>query len=585
MSGLLHAQVLGDAARRGFNVLFFSRAVNETKSLSHAVSLLHKKLVGAKVFNPRVTKTSPEGKLTKLYSFCSKKSDGSLTLMGINFSNMRSKLSVRLSTPMDSNSVVMQYSLSVSDGRVMLNNQKFNFDVSPAYKFKKSQKNSIPLTMPPFSMAFWTIKNAKVGECLSLDNVKAEDEEGKTLEPSSSSDQLLRKLVASEFKGRSNAIEKPKRNKRQIGGGSGGFLPDEPFEFKFPEFKFPNLMAAASSNLKPIKDVLMNKNTEMYRVSPVEANPLKPSDNPTIPEGDVFLLINDGKASPNIDYVSDDDAKPKRSKTNRKSTNKIANKETTEPPADYFIPYDYVDASHKSSSKSTKKSSKKSSKQEQPREIGELFEAEKSTNEGVRGGDQTRSASSNKNVELRTVIKELEPTYRQSKTAMLAARRKWDRQQILELLKDAQLEEDDKSHLKNAEEFEVIELTQNQENPNYDEYEDDDDGFFDEGRGRSKRSVDLARNEIPKLGEHATSYEDDYSIESLVDDTHMFILPIDRKQPKSNQFTTEIPSPTDSPTVIKAIDFFSKSLADAMDVAHKTMIGWWYVFNPLTKEY
>lgn len=583
MGGLLHAQVLGDAARRGFDVLFFDQALNATKSLTYAVSLIHKKLVGPKVFNARVTKSTQEGKQAKLYSYCSKKSDGSITLMGINYSNMRTKFNVRLSSPIESNAVVLQYSLSVSDGRVMLNNHKFNFDVTPSYKFKKSQKNSIPLALPPFSMALWTIKNAKVAECFNSDEVDLKD--GKAFQLSSSSDQLLKKLVASEFKIKSNAIEKTKRSKRQI-GGSGPFLPG--FEFELPAFKFPNFMTASSSNLKPIRDVLMNKNTDVYKVSPVEVNPLKSSENPLMPEGDVYLLINDGKNLPNADYVSEDGDKLKRSKANRKkqSGNQISNKETTEAMPEYFIPYDYVDASHKKTPKTTKKSSKKSSQPEQPKEIGELFEAEKSTSPGGRGSDQPRGSSSNMNVELKTVIKELEPTYRQSKTAMLAAKRKWDRHQILELLKDAQLEEVDKSHLKNGEDFEIIDLSQTGEPQNYEEYEEDDDGFFEDGqsRRRLKRSV---RNEIPKFGYHEVSDEDEYSIESLIDDTHMFIPARSdkKKEPKLMKITTESPTTTDSPIVIKAIDFFSKSLNDAIEVAHKTMTGWWYVFNPRLETY
>lgn len=584
MNGLLHAQVLGDAAGKGFNVLFFNESVATSPSkLEHsnafkqAVSFLHKKLVGSKVFNVRVTKSSTDGKLSNLYSYCSKKTNGAITLMGINYSNMRSKFNVKLSTPMDNSAVILQYMLSASDGKVLLNNEKFNTEATPSYKFKKLSKQSIPLILPPFSMAFWTINNSKINECLSnADDESKTDEVDKQL--SSSTDELLRTLVDNEFDGkRSNALERRTRNRRQLGASpSNSFLPG--FELELPTFKFPTLKTSASNSM-PIRDVFFNKNTDIYKVAPVDANPLQSSENPTLPKGDVFLLINDGKrrvGDGQHDYIIEDYAEKKRPTSNRRkpSTNKIIHKETTEAP-DYFIPHDYIDATQKTS----KKSSKKASKQDQPAEIGELFEAVRG--QTYNGRSDQKSLGSN--VELQTVIRELEPTYKQSKTALLAAKRKWDKQQIMELLQDAQLEEVDKEQLRDTDDFELIDLTDNNEGHNYEEYEQDDDGFFDDDELhhiRTRRNIDYTKNEIPKFGEHLVDdYED--SIESLVNDVHLYLPPRFESRADLDQksSTKVLIATTEPPTAIKAIDYFTKSLNDAITVAHKTLIGWWYVFN------
>lgn len=583
INGLLHAQILGVAAKKGLDVLFFNEAGNNLTNtdFKKAITILHKKVVGSKAFNVRVTKSSADGKLSNLYAHCSKKTEGALTLMGINFSNMRSKFNVKVSSPIDTNAMVLQYLLSASDGHVLLNNEKFNVNAAPSIKYKKLSKFSISLVLPPFSAAFWTIKNVKVNACLNLKSANVDD----VLKESqmTSTDKLLKKLVANEFDGKkSNAIEKNSRGKRQIGGGAAGqFLPST-FDFELPVFKFPNLMTSAS-NHKPIRDVLFNKNMDVYKVAPTDVNPLQPSENPSLPSGDVYMMVSDGTPDlvdvDTLDVVVDD--APKRFKQLRKKgNNKIVYRERTEEAPEYFIPHDYLDASHKTAKATTKKSSKKV---DQPREIGELFEVERQAGAAMnRGVDQVRSPS--QNVELKTVIRELEPTYRQSKVALQAAKRKWDRTQIMELLKDAQLEEVDRSRLAEADDFEVIDLTENGESPNYDEYEDDDDGFFTDDKMhhiRTRRDVDYAKNEIPKYGSHDMIDEDDEdSIESLMDDVRLYLPPQNSRDIKSNSDSAPISTSTHPPTAVKAINFFSKSLNHAINVLDKTLIGWWYVFNP-----
>lgn len=573
INGLLYAQVLGEGAKKGFDVMFFDK-LDESSSFKRAVTILHKKLIGSSVFNVRVTKSSKDGKLMSLYSHCSKKSDGSITIMGINFSNMRAKFNTRISAPIDSNGAVLQYLLSASDGHVLLNNEEFNSEATPSYKFKKLSKHSIPLVLPPFSMAFWTIKDAKVNECMNEQSFQFEAKKSHQ----TSSDQLLLQLVANEFDGeRMNSPEKNIRSKRQL-GASNSFLPT--FELDFP-FKLPSHnRLPSSSSILPLKDVFFPKPADTLNLAQHEpTHILASSENPSLPIGDVFMRINDGKSvvgdTTSFDYVVNDAQQSLRQKVNRK---KSGNKVTTEA-TDFYVPYDYIDASQKS----TKKSSKKSSKQESPREIGELFEVERSPSPKPRNSDSMRSPSTN--VELKTVVKELEPTYRQSKSALSAARRKWDKQQLRELLQGSTIEDFDKLDINDDDEFEVIDLTQNDsgEIPNYEEYDIDEDGFFEDNlhRIRTKRSINYARNEIPKYGGHMLYDDEEDSIESLIEDVHMLFSPRAMNvEMKSTEAPARLPVTTEPPVAIKAISYLSKTLNEAVDVAHKTLVGWWYVFNP-----
>lgn len=584
INGLLYAQVLGSAARKGFDVVFFEEnfeksALATSTDMKKAVTILHKRLMGSKVFNVRVTKSSLDGKMSTLFSHCSKKSDGSITLMGINFSNMRSKFNIKISSNIDSTSTILQYMLSASDGHVLLNNEKFNAFSAPSIKYKKLSKHAISLMLPPFSMAFWTVKNVKAEECLSLKDAL---EYNSPKAQMTSTDKLLKKLVASEFNGkRSNVIEKA-RFKRQLGDGiSGQYLPST-FDIDLTSLqplKLPSLMLTSSSNHKPIGDVFFSRTSDVFKATPASVNPPQPEQNPSLPTGDVYMKIDDGIPATDgeLKVVVGDEPK-KRRESRKKSSNKIVYKETTEEAPEYVYSNDYLETFVKASK--PKKSSRKAEK-EQPQEIGELFEAEQPDYPTDRFDDQMRSPSHN--VELKTVIRELEPTYRQSKTALKAAKKKWNRQQVMELLENAELNEEEKSKLAEAEDFEVIDLTDNGDVPNYEEYEEDDDGFFDNDKVqhvRQKRELNDAKNEIPKYGFHEMIYdEEEDSIENLMDDVHLYMSP---HNTRDRETTTNAPisSTNNPPITVKAINFFSKSLNHAIDLLDSTLVGWWDVFNP-----
>ncbi|CAO1425141.1 unnamed protein product [Diamesa serratosioi] len=604
--GLLFAQVLGDSARNGFDVLYFKDDIKNYNSLvstaplsnlkskinmKQSIMMLFKKLIGTKVFNVKLTKNSINTKQMNFFGFCSKQMNGAITMMGINYSNMRGKFNLKLSSQINQNAVVLQYLMTISDGQILLNNEPFNGDsIIPSYKFKKSTKNSIIFTLPPYSIGFWTVKNAKISECLNLDYTEMEMET-EVQETSSSADLLLQQLLKKVFESQPEDLS-TKRVKRQIGSNM-QFLPK--LDLDFP-FKFPT----ASPNQKSLRDVLFNKNTDIYKLnspnSQNEKDLLKSSDNDALPEGDVYLLINDGgpeypevpvEEKPN-DYVTGEAVNVLNRKSNGKKRKQNVKKITTTPEPvsieqdDHasYVPYDYDESK---TLKTSKQSSKKTPKVEVIEE-GELWEMEKPIyTPNIRNNDQMKSSSNN--VEMK-VMKELEPTYRQSKAALMAAKKKWNKNQIMELLKDADLEEVDKSQFKSTDDYEIIDLTEKSESTEYQEedyHDDDDDDFFksEEKFHLARHRRDISENEIRKY-----NYVDDYisSPYDIEDDilipSHNHVYPFKSTTPTS---TTQHPKDqttqaTPKSKAYKAVDFFSQSLADVVSGVHSQILGWLNIF-------
>lgn len=582
IDGLLYAQVLGDYAKKGFDVLFFDNNVASSQpfyesSFKHAINKIHNALIGTKVFNVR--KASSSEKQSSMYAYCSKRMNGGVTLIGINYSNTRAKINSKLLSSIEKSSVVSQYLLNVADGNVMLNNERYNGTLSAAHKFKKISNHNVELTIPPYFIAFWVLKNANVKECM---NNEANHVRPLTSAPSSSSsDKLLKTLVA-------NAItekEKTGRVKRQFGA-----LPKL-------DFKFANLMPS-NINQRSIKDVFLNRNTEIYKVAPaIDQNPLESRENPLLPSGDIYLLINDGKN----DYVDAENLSKfhrKASKSFSKGKFRPASKaredsanEASEA-HEIYLSHDYEERTMPSHKKSQVKKASKP-QQQQPQEIGELFEKEISSN--AYESDQHMKASS-KNIEIKNVMRELEPTIRQSKKAILAAKKKFSQDQIMELLKDANLEEVNRSHFNNADDFEVIDLTDIKGDELPDdyaiEYDEDEDGFFsDNTKVRTKRAVaiDYTKNEIPRDDHYVDEEDEDFSIENL-SNFHLFLPHLESSDNSksvklmTSPSTTTITSttPTEAPSTdslgIKIIDVFSKSVDDVVHVLHNNLRSIWNVF-------
>lgn len=611
IDGLNFAQILGETARKGFDVVFIEDSLQtaEQNAFKVAITMLHKKLIGSGVLSARIVKSTPDGKLSDLYAHCSRKSDGALTLMGINFSNMRTKFNVRLSTIVDPNISIVQYLLSVQNGQVLLNNENFSDALLAAnsMKYKKMSKFSIPITLPPFSLAFWTLKNVKVDECMSHATATAANENSansQQLSTISSSDKLLLSLVANEMQNaKHNQLGKRTRTKRQT---AEEYLPSSTFGFpEFPHFKLPNLLMTSPSNTRPVVENFFSFNNAATH----DENPFQHSDNPALPKGDVYMDI--GKPADarldSPDYTVVDEAR--KSQNNRKKMRTASSKTTTESP-DYFA-QDYADVI-------LRKNSRKSSQQKRQPAIGELFELDEIQAAADDGEFKSDDDDRGENVELKTVIKELEPTYLQSRRALKQAKKKWDKNQIMELLKSSQVQEIDRKNLKNLENYEIIDLTDSKrlgEDMDYgefdnDEEDEDDDGFFDskksnaqqrQSRQRNKRHIDVARinNRIPKWNyNRITDSSEEYaSMENLESDTNdVSRKPLMQTPPASSWHNGAVSSSreadgmssvksanlnnnSDNSTVIKAVNFLTYSFNRALDVLDKTIVGCFKIFG------
>lgn len=581
INGLKYAQILGESAKKGFDVVFFESqniASLNGNNFKQAIDKMHNALIGNKVFKVRSSKSSYDKRQSSVYAHCSKKMNGGVTVMGINYSNARERISSKLSTAIiGSSNIILQYILSIADGHVMVNNERYNGTITPVYKYKKSTKFSTDFTLPPYSIAFWVLKDANEKECLkSVSKNKVRTRSTVT----SSSDDLLKSLAADALKGEN---ERNQRSKRQI-SNSAPFLPKI-------DLNFANLVPS-NINQRSIPDFSFfnNKNTEVYKVAPVESNPLQSSENPALPSGDVFLLVNDGISNDYVDAeiqypnTNTNSLKQQQPKLNRKlyrqnSVNK------PDMPAEYLPSYDYVE----SSTKTSKKNQKTKKPVQNQNRADELFESERINMDYPDIHDQTRSA--NNNIEIKTIARELEPTYRQSKKAIIAAKRKYDQNQLLKLLKDASLQEVDRAQLEDANEFQIIDLSSNSQDDipiDYEEYEDnDEDGFFSSDnhkKVRTRRDIDYRKNEISRLD---NSISDENNISKSIEDVHLYLFPRNQDTKlQQSSITTEATIKVDenAPLGVKLIDVFSKSLDDIVFTVHKNLMNWWYVFSPPNEQ-
>lgn len=256
IDGLVYANTLGEAAKKGFDVLYFEEDVasSSADNFKSVINKVHNSLIGTKVFSTRMLKTLDKPQ-SYVYAYCAKKMNGGVTLMGINYGDTRAKINSKLlSTSIESNSVVSQYLLSVADGHVFLNNERYNGTISPALKFKKILKHNVDFTIPPFSIMFWVLKNANVKECT---NIEANQIRTFDASETTSSDKLLQTLAA-------KALIPSTRTKRQFMYHNNPFLPPNPkLDLKFANFMPSNI------NQRSIKDVFFNRNTEIYKVAPI----------------------------------------------------------------------------------------------------------------------------------------------------------------------------------------------------------------------------------------------------------------------------------------------------------------------------
>ena len=590
--GLLFGETLGEASKNGYDVVFLNQnsyaiktgkslisprsVINHTptKTLKYYTMNLFKKLVGNKVFSTKVSKNSANSKQTSFHAFCSKQMNGAMVILGINYANFRTKYNLKFTSPASPNMKILQYVLTVNDGEIMLNNDKISKEFSPTYKFKKSTKNSVILELPPFSIAFWEFKNAKIMECLNFEDQEIENIKH-IQKHESSSDQLLEHLLKDVFHGKNDRALDPntlnldadqhvdsQETKKVRKHRVTRQLP----KFELPKFELPLLPSFSSLNYpslhhKSLKDLLAGKDTysDTYKQNAMEKELLKSSENTALPHGDVYMLVGDGHKEqtmlePSNDYVLDDTkelqitepkqehrSKPKKSKNMAPRKMK---KISSTADYDYFIPEDYIESFRQSKKQQKKKPVEPVDSYFAETRERELWEIEPPSSRLPLSHDEQDEyvQSASNNVELTMITKELEPTVHQNKAAVYKAQKKLDKYFVMDMLKDAGLTDYEVEQDGDDGEYEVVELSG--EFPPGEEvetiYEDEKDGddFFnnsgevdqDAKRVRQRReafytSKNLIKNLDLTKDEYRTDVDNYLDNEDVIEDIYSLKFP------------------------------------------------------------
>lgn len=165
LQGIRWANVLGSSAQSGFKVVF--QRIDQfdmiNPRLSNYVSLLHKKIMGEKVFDTKIL--NGDNLSPKYYTHCTKNMSGSFSVMGVNFADHKTKISTKLPNKY-TGSDLYQYVLNVDGGRILFNGipVDINSDLKPIVKIKK-QNRLTTFTLPPRSVGFWVFPSANLKQC------------------------------------------------------------------------------------------------------------------------------------------------------------------------------------------------------------------------------------------------------------------------------------------------------------------------------------------------------------------------------------------------------------------------------------
>lgn len=215
--GLNWAQVLGDAAKNGFKVIYspINKHTWNEPSMTYYTTLLHKRIIGQTVFDTTIFNGNRYD--THFYAHCTKNMSGSFSLFGVNSADTSMNVNAKL--PFRSGTEYMEFILTVGyDGRIYLNGAEIIEPtvLTPVQKYKLPGKGAM-MSMPPHSVAFWVFTSASIPECSSIDAISPETEQ---TQQRTSSELLLQQLVVETVKNdernpaltRENSIPRSKRH-------------------------------------------------------------------------------------------------------------------------------------------------------------------------------------------------------------------------------------------------------------------------------------------------------------------------------------------------------------------------------------
>lgn len=165
LEGICWANVLGSSAQSGFKVVFQRVNKNEmiNPSLNYYVSLLHKKVMGEKVYDTKIL--NGDSLSPKYFTHCTRNVSGSFSVMGVNFADYKTKISTKLAQKY-TGSEIYQYVLNVDAGQILFNGVpvEINSDFQPIVKVKKPNRLTT-FTLPPRSIGFWVFPLANLKQC------------------------------------------------------------------------------------------------------------------------------------------------------------------------------------------------------------------------------------------------------------------------------------------------------------------------------------------------------------------------------------------------------------------------------------
>lgn len=190
--GLNWAQILGDAAKNGFKVIYtpIDKETWYEPTMSYYTTLLHKRIIGQTVFDTKMFNGNRFD--SHFYAHCTKNMSGSFTLYGVNGADSSLDISAKL--PFRSGTAYLEFILTVGvNGKVFLNGAEIIEPtvLTPLVKYKLPGKGAI-LSMPAHSIAFWVFTAANIPECESIAPISFDLERS---QERTSSEQLLQQLI------------------------------------------------------------------------------------------------------------------------------------------------------------------------------------------------------------------------------------------------------------------------------------------------------------------------------------------------------------------------------------------------------
>lgn len=213
IKGLKWAQILGDASRNGFKMVYAPIDQHEwfKSSLTYYATLLHKRLMGETVLDTKIMNGNRFD--THIYSHCTRNMSGAFTIYAVNMANTRAKVLAKMPL-MRVGTEYMEYVLTVNsaNGRVQFNGNDI-IDGMPLNSLSKAKRMNKPalLSMPAHSVGFWVFSAATLPECQRAHN---DDGTRFTQSGKTSSEHLLQQLIREQIE-RDNETEKNLIDKMQ----------------------------------------------------------------------------------------------------------------------------------------------------------------------------------------------------------------------------------------------------------------------------------------------------------------------------------------------------------------------------------